>query len=670
MLIALVAGVAVFTSVMLTLVHSLSDRFGPQVAADLEWRTMRGAQELSRAVDIGLAAEDPGMVEEAFGSYAASSDVQAIVAANAKGEVLAHHGSIGSIAPIWAAPPGTLVRGDGYIASWAPSTIEGTQVGKICIVVSTGRLTHAQALLSSVSRTTLIAGIAGALLGALVILFFTRQVRIRDQQLADHARNLEHKVDERTRELDERSRGMRLVLDNVAQGFVTIDLDGVLATERSAIFDRWFGPPEPGATFGALLARHDADLAGWLALGLDSVRDGFLPPELCLEQLPRRFTAGAATFAIEYSPIVNGDRVERILLILSDITERVVRERADREQRELVAMVQRITVDRAGFDEFLDEASGLVASLATAGDPVTERRMIHTLKGNCGIYGLTSVAELCHQIETEIADEPGPVGEPHRLALAEAWRGTTARLAQLLGIDRRNVIEVEFAELARVIDKVRHGLAGRELAAVLTSWSHEPVARRFERLGRHATTLARRLGKGELDIVICDEGIRLDTARWAPFWSALVHAVRNAVDHGIEPPDVRAVAGKPARPRLTFSATRGRGRLMISVSDDGGGIDWEAVRVRARAAGVPAESQTDLELALFRDGVSTASGVTDVSGRGIGMAALRDAVIALGGTIELESVTGTGVVMRYRFPEADGEILALRPPTQPTFHTA
>jgi hypothetical protein len=88
---------------------------------------------------------------------------------------------------------------------------------------------------------------------------FTRAVALRDAQLSDYAANLERKADERTRELDERNRGMRLVLDNVAQGFITIASDGVMAAERSAVVDRWFGTPSPGITLG-LSARARGDL--------------------------------------------------------------------------------------------------------------------------------------------------------------------------------------------------------------------------------------------------------------------------------------------------------------------------------------------------------------------------------------------------------------------------
>jgi two-component system chemotaxis sensor kinase CheA len=672
-LIALVAGVAVFTGIMFTLVQSLSERFGPQVQADLEWRALHGAQELSKTADLGLAVSDTTMVTESFGPYAESSDVEAIVALDAKHRVVASHGApaaIASIAPVFAAPPGTLVRGDGYVASWAPAVIEGSQVGKIAVVVSTRRLGDAQAVLSRVANTTLIAGLTGAILGALVILYFTRAVSLRDGQLNDYAHNLERKVEARTRELDERNRGMRLVLDNVVQGFITIDLDGVMASERSAILDRWFGAPGAGATFGGLLATYDPDLAGWFGLGLDAVRDGLLPPELCLEQMPKRFDVGAKTFEIKYSPIMRDRELERILVIVSDVTEHILSERAEREQREMVALFQRITSDRSGFDEFLEDAATLVGSLATPGDPVTEQRMLHTLKGNCALYGLEGYAELCHSIESELADTPGPIAAEQRTALADGWRKVTAQMAQLLGDARRNVVEIEFAELAHVVEKAKQGMASRDLAVVLTSWSHEPVARRFERLAKHATSLARRLDKGELEIAIADDGIRLDTSRWAPFWNAMVHTVRNAIDHGIESPEVRAKAGKPVRPKLSFAATRGRGRVIISVSDDGGGIRWDAVRERARRAGLPADTQADLEQALFSDGFSTAEQATSTSGRGVGMAAVRDATSALGGVVDIESTPHVGTTLRFRFPEADGQILPLRPPTQPNVRTA
>jgi two-component system, chemotaxis family, sensor kinase CheA len=490
------------------------------------------------------------------------------------------------------------------------------------------------------------------------------EARVKRHEAETHKRNLERSL----RQLDEGNRGMRLVLDSVAQGFITVDLDGVLASERSGVVDQWFGEPAPGATFDAFMARHDPDLATWFALGLESMRDGFLPVELCLEQMPKRFSAGAKSFDIKYSPILR-DGQTRILIIISDITEHLINERAECEQREMVTLFQRITSDRAGFEEFMDEATALVASLAAPGDRLTQRRTIHTLKGNCAIYGFERYVALCHRIESELVESDAAVNDDQRAALADAWRAVAAQVRRLLGETRRNVVEVELPELARVVDKARQGIPSRDLASVLTSWSHEPVARRFERLGRYATDLARRLGKGELEVAISADGIRLDAARWHGFWSAAVHAVRNAVDHGIDGPNARALAGKPARATLAFTATRAHGQLTLCFVDDGGGIDWDLVRARAAALGMPADSPSDLEAALFADGFSTRREVTNTAGRGVGMAALRSAVAVLGGTIELESQRGEGTMLRCRFPDAASHSPVLRLPSQP-IHTA
>jgi HPt (histidine-containing phosphotransfer) domain-containing protein len=659
-LVALVIGISIYTAVMFSLVQKLADRFGPQVRADLEWRALRGSQELAKTADLGLVMSDGAMVKESFGAYAQSSDVAAIIARDASDALVAQHGTFDGADVLFKQPAGKLLTGPGYLASWTAAEIEGSAVGKIAVVVSTRRLTDAEALLGNVEKTALVAGIVGLVLGVVVILFFTRAVSQRDAQLNDYAHNLERKVDERTRELDERNRGMRLVLDNVAQGFITIDPHGVMASERSAIVDRWFGEPAPGVTLGALVG---GEYATWLALGLDAVRDGFMPVELCLDQLPKRFDHGERTFDVSYSPILNGDTVERILVIVSDVTEQIVHQRAEREQRELVALFQRIAADRPGVEEFFNEANTLALSLETPASAVVEKRTIHTLKGNCAIYGLETFAELCHGIESELAESERPLTDEERQTVLAAWAKVAEQLTRLCGEVRREVVEVEHTELVQLIDKARQGVSSRDLAAVLASWSHERVSRRFERLGTHATALARRLGKARLAVQIDDAGIRLDAEKWSPFWGAMVHAVRNAVDHGVESAEARLAAGKPETAKLALTATRSGGQMRIVVADDGRGIDWDALRAKATAVGLPAATHADLVGALFADGVSTRSEATETSGRGVGMAALRHEVVALGGTIDVESRPGAGTTITCRFGAP--ELPVLRPPTQP-----
>jgi chemotaxis protein histidine kinase CheA len=142
----------------------------------------------------------------------------------------------------------------------------------------------------------------------------------------------------------------------------------------------------------------------------------------------------------------------------------------------------------------------------------------------------------------------------------------------------------------------------------------------------------------------------------------LTHVIRNAVDHGIEATDERSAAGKPSAGQLAIRASQAGSELLLEVSDDGRGVDWARVAVRARSLGLPADSAEDLQKALFADGLSTREAATDISGRGIGMAAILQATAALGGEIALRSQAGRGTTVQFRFDEAAvGRIDAGRP---------
>lgn len=649
----LVIGVAGYTAVMFMLSERIASRFGPQVRTDLEWRVQRGAQELAHSADVGLVLGDEKVVRQAFGVYAKSADVQAIVAVDGSDKIVAQHGSVPEpVGTLFSGQGGGIRATDAYLVSWAPAEIEGAPVGKVAVVVSTKRLTDARALLDQSSNTTLLGGAAALLLGVLVVVFFTRAVAQRDAQLSDYAANLERKVDERTRELDERNQGMRLVLDNVDQGFVTVNVaDGMLASERSAAFDEWFGAAPPGITLSAHLKKVAPTYSEWFDMGLSQLRDGFMPAALLLDQMPKRFTAGGRTYDVVYSPIGESESPNRLLVITSDVTEKLARERAETEQKELVAFFQRVSVDRTGVEEFVTEAAHLVGALRTEQDPVVQKRLVHTLKGNTAIYALASISELAHQVESDLADTGQPLSDEQRDALVGAWKQAVQRVGWLLASARRDTVEVERSELDALLLQLKQGAPANDINDTLHDWLREPAHRRLERLGRQACALARRLNKPEPQIVIDAHGVRLDVGPWSMFWSSMVHIIRNAIDHGLESPQQRALVGKREAGTLWLTAERKAGQIWISVRDDGGGIDWERIRAKAIAAKLPAATEKDLVEALFTDGVSTRENVTDTSGRGVGLSAIKQAVRDLGGRIDVESTVGRGTAFHFVFEE-------------------
>jgi two-component system chemotaxis sensor kinase CheA len=134
----------------------------------------------------------------------------------------------------------------------------------------------------------------------------------------------------------------------------------------------------------------------------------------------------------------------------------------------------------------------------------------------------------------------------------------------------------------------------------------------------------------------------------------LVHIIRNAVDHGIEPAGARAAAGKPAEATVQMTARQAGGEVLITVADDGGGLDAEAIRARAVDRGLieagDALTETELQQLIFAPGFSTARALSNVSGRGVGMDAVRSVITDLGGEVEVLSERGQGTEVTLRLP--------------------
>jgi HPt (histidine-containing phosphotransfer) domain-containing protein len=464
-------------------------------------------------------------------------------------------------------------------------------------------------------------------------------------------RGLLRRLEERTRELGARNRSTRLVLDTINQGLVRVASDGSVFEERSAMVDRWFGPCAGRPRLCDYLEPLDPIFAASFQLGHEALQEGILPPEVVLQQLPAQLRAAGRHFTVSYLPVHDHDRADRaggLLLVINDVTESLTLARHEAEQRELLALSQAWSRDRAGLLRFFDDSDRLLAETLSAAAPIDRRRALHTLKGNTSLLGLNVMAQLCHDTEDRL--ETGSEARPALEALHARWRQLREVVATLGGDREHDLWEIDERELASLSSLVGSGLPRSRIMRRLAAWRCERVERSLARLARHARALAARLGKGDLLVDIDAGGLRLDPARWGAFWSEMVHVVNNAVDHGLEAPESRRAAGKPAQPRLRLSAQVTGQALVIALEDDGVGVDWDAIAEKAAGLGMPSATRADLLAALLTPGVSTQSRATMVSGRGMGMAAVRARVDALGGKIAVTSECGHGTTWRFSFP--------------------
>jgi two-component system chemotaxis sensor kinase CheA len=196
----------------------------------------------------------------------------------------------------------------------------------------------------------------------------------------------------------------------------------------------------------------------------------------------------------------------------------------------------------------------------------------------------------------------------------------------------------------------------RDLARIITRLSSVPFAELSARHVRAAVELARDLGRS-VQIAVDAGDLRVSTGVVEAVDLALLHVLRNAVDHGIETEQARVEARKPPMGQIRVSAARASRGIAVRIQDDGRGIDVEVVRRRAQelrllsAGEARRASPQELLNLLFEPGFSTRDSASDVSGRGIGLDAVRAAVECRGGSVELSSKPGHGTVVELRLPD-------------------
>jgi two-component system, chemotaxis family, sensor kinase CheA len=480
--------------------------------------------------------------------------------------------------------------------------------------------------------------------------------RVEDEvvRLAEKFGHMAEAVRDRELRLGVRTAELKLILDSVDQGFLTARLDGTLYPERSAIVEKWTGPLPPDASVWSLAELVDADAAGWMRNAWSQLVDGFLPLEVSIDQLPKRLQRQGQEFSLAYHPVLVDGELQRMVLVMTDVTAEMERQRALAEQHEFAALVDQFVRDRRAFRAFWSEATKLVSRIVEPAQAAPEhlRRHVHTLKGNARFFGLNRVSSLCHELESAMEERGEHVLTSREQArLREIWDSLRHRIEPMLE-GAAIFIEVSQDEYDGLLKAVRERKSTAELEQLVHGLRRESVGARLERAKGMLLDTAVKLGKTRPRVDIRHNDLRVSPGPWAPFWSVLSHVLNNAVDHGLESDAERRSSGKAVPGTVWLSTKIVAEAVVIEVRDDGRGIDWNRVRELAVERGLPSHSQTDLERALFSDGFSLKYQVSEISGRGVGLAAVRNVVTAMGGSIELESKQHVGTTWRFRFPLA------------------
>ncbi|MCK6586498.1 MAG: ATP-binding protein [Polyangiaceae bacterium] len=495
------------------------------------------------------------------------------------------------------------------------------------------------------------------------------------------------------------------VLDNMRQAIVVFGREGLVEGASSRLATRIFqhGSLHGGSLQGRRIrdllypgaVEHDIELIAfneWLRIAFDAGRTGWdeiaeLAPR---EVRVRQRNGETVILELEFRPVLEDERVARIMLLATDATDRRKLELAMHAQErqhalQMAAMRRLIASGAQLFVSFLHGAKERLArcrAIVGAGHGSLSSgaideifRHVHTIKGEAGAFDLQDLAEAAAAIEERLAELCGLAQEGARVSLfahdlrselrerldaAEGAVEDARRLfvaASPIGAAVLDQVTVSRSALLKLRELIRaRAAAGRvpvvpveDLAPILATVASRPFGESAAQLPDAAVGWASSVGK-QVEVEIDGREVLVPEELAAELSGVLMHLVRNAIAHGIELPEERVRLGKPPAGRIRVLCAEDDSGLSIAVDDDGRGVDVEALLARASELHLPMPPGGPFEL-VFAQSLSTAEGVSDIAGRGVGLAAVRSELNKIGWEIALQSESSRGsrfVVTRRR----------------------
>ncbi len=455
-----------------------------------------------------------------------------------------------------------------------------------------------------------------------------------------------------------RSGAIRRIMDNIPYGLCTCDLEGRVLEGYSKACDDFFskvGQAIQGEKITELLGLDSRSADDFISR-YDQIFFDVLPEEVTLSMLPERISAHGKTLALSGSVIRDDEgQVFGVLFSFVDVTALEKAEAEVLRIRATMAVLQekeRFSEVCSSFLEALDALIGLEPQSDSFESQA--RRELHNYKGTFGLFEQTELVSHIHR-----AEDHAKIRHQDLLDLRQVFLKLLKDNHSIWQIAPgvRHPIQIQPEELLEFYAQIEHAedLVGcRDIAQrFATEHFKKPV---FQLIGPIRETCMR-ISKRQEKLVrleIDGEDLRVPPAH-GPLYRALTHLLRNSVDHGIEHPHLRGEKNREALIKLSLSREPEGYRILFE--DDGRGIQLSEVVRQAVESGLV--SQKDVEtmseseqLALvFASGLSTATQVTELSGRGVGMEALKEIVDTFAGDIELSSVPGQGTRVIITIPE-------------------
>lgn len=497
---------------------------------------------------------------------------------------------------------------------------------------------------------------------------YIKELEQAQSELADYSKNLEQKVAERTAELATANQTLKALLESLGQGFFIFDHEGQVLDIATKACQEVIEKDPRGQKVWDVLNLSSKEAEGFKKWSQTLFAE-MLPFEDLVALGPSHYRHSLQKhIQLNYFPLRSlDDTIVGVVTVATDTTDLVEAKEQARRERANAQLILKMTHNKRQFALFYHEVHEWLEKLkvlASSEAPHVEElfRALHSLKGGAASFSLFGLEKACHRAETILADtsiDP----QVQNSSLANAITSVQNEFDQfksefqsfLAPLSKESESVKEISE-SKIIDFGLRYLAGED-HAILQRYYYvflfEPIGVYLQSLNTPWAEVAGQLGKEVNPIRFICEGCSIWVTPYQAFLNSLVHVVRNAADHGIELPEARAAQGKPRKGSLVFEIKKGETQISIKVSDDGSGISTSKIRAKLLSLGVStAGDLTDFEVNqyIFWPQLSSKDEVSLISGRGVGMDAVKEEVTQIGGQVWVESEPHKGTQIFIELP--------------------
>ena len=500
-----------------------------------------------------------------------------------------------------------------------------------------------------------------------------KKYRAELEQVQHYSKNLEKMVDERTAEIRKLNSMMTALLDSLHQGFFIFNTSGDCLEVYSKACETTIECKPAGRKIWDVLRLEQNQIPG-LQKWMTTIFSEMLPFEDLSILGPQTFPHSyGKNIKLEYYPLRNADnQMDAIVVVASDITSLIEAQKEAEIERANAKMILSLVKNKRQVAGFIREARELILALQKemhkemSLDQENTFRYLHTLKGGASSFSIKNLADVCHEAETLLStfkwDGINPDGltklKECSFQIEERFLMFQMDNSEILGNEaqlQERWIEAPVSQLFNFREEILSNFPPQAQTFTET-FVMEPIQVSFEHFQEVVKSVAVNEGKTIAPVEFIGGDLRILPEPYENLFSTMIHAFRNAVDHGIETPEDRLTVGKNPEGKLVLSFSRSRKNQMdllsFQLKDDGGGIDPARIRAKLDEKGIDCSKESDDEVIqhIFDSQFSTKEHVTETSGRGVGMDAISFAAKKLGGKTWVESKLGAGTTLFVEVP--------------------